>query len=252
MVLGIGAVHADPPFVGTVWVDPDIITRDDPTTFQSLAYMGRGNRLVFDGRRGDWDWMSVLRFEARFEEGRHVEIWVNPEFDRETARGHADAYARIFGRLPAVLRDCVQAIEIHGGDHAGGNDVKNRVHMNTTILSDSDHRKGFIEEVLVHEAGHACEAELRGTPHSPEWLDAQDTDPEFISEYAREHPRREDFAETLLNWIAVRYRPERVDAHYPGSDRRGRSRIDLPTWMARYHTTACSHCRASSHMRCRS
>ena len=32
----------------------------------------------------------------------------------------------------------------------------------------------------------------------------------FISEYARDHPDREDIAESFLPYLAVRYRPERL------------------------------------------
>ena len=67
---------------------------------------------------------------------------------------------------------------------------------------------------MVHEAGHACETEVRGTPPASGWRAAQADDTEFISNYARAHPLREDFAETILPWLALRYTPERVDAYY--------------------------------------
>ena len=41
-----------------------------------------------------------------------------------------------------------------------------------------------------------------------EWLAAQAADPTFISDYAMEFPEREDFAETIPAWFAVRFRPE--------------------------------------------
>ena len=136
------SVHAEPPFEGTVWVDPDIITPADPTTLQSLAYAGRGRHLVYDRRPNDWVWMSVHLFDVRFEEERRVEVWVNPEFDFATARTLANQYARMFGRLPAVLRDCVKAIEVHDGDYAaGGNDGLGRIHIPTGLFS--DWRLGF-------------------------------------------------------------------------------------------------------------
>ena len=49
------AQAAEPPYAGTVYIDPDIITSSDPTTFQSLTDAGRGfhtipNRVAyFDG-----------------------------------------------------------------------------------------------------------------------------------------------------------------------------------------------------------
>src|SRR6185503_11727901 len=35
-------------------------------------------------------------------------------------------------------------------------------------------------------------------------------DPEFISTYARDNPTREDVAESILTWLAVRYRGSRI------------------------------------------
>ena len=34
----------------------------------------------------------------------------------------------------------------------------------------------------------------------------------FISTYARDNPQREDIAESVLPWLAVRYRPERISS----------------------------------------
>ena len=43
----------DPPFGGTIFIDPDIITEDDPTTFVNLSYAGTGKRQMYD-RRTSW------------------------------------------------------------------------------------------------------------------------------------------------------------------------------------------------------
>jgi hypothetical protein len=67
---------------------------------------------------------------------------------------------------------------------------------------------GFLEEVLVHEAGHtsfdAEHAQAQG------WLDAQAADPDFISTYARDNPFREDISESLLTYYAFRHTPDRI------------------------------------------
>lgn len=36
-----GTEPVDPPFNGTIFIDPDIITSSDPTTFQGLSYAAR-------------------------------------------------------------------------------------------------------------------------------------------------------------------------------------------------------------------
>ena len=42
-----------------------------------------------------------------------------------------------------------------------------------------------------------------------EWICAQNADGKYISKYARDYPEREDMAESLVPWLAVRYRSSR-------------------------------------------
>ncbi len=221
MVVWIGMAHADPPFAGTVWIDPDIITSDDPTTFQSLNYRGLRRRKVYIRVEDRWRYVRVHLFVAIYRANRHTEkvlktgIWVNAEHfpDTDTAHSYGALFAEMLGRLPAVLRTCVKVIAIHEGPGAlGGNDSHNRISMHTDRLN--DHRRPFLEESMVHEAGHACESEIRDRPSRRKWRKARAADEGFISDYARDHPLREDFAESILNWIALRYRPDRVNAKY--------------------------------------
>ena len=80
------SVNPDPPFKGTIFVDPDIITFSDPTTFQSLSFAGQGSRTMFDRRVNDWITVNAYLFNATFDDGLTTQIQVNPEFgSSETA-----------------------------------------------------------------------------------------------------------------------------------------------------------------------
>lgn len=68
----------------------------------------------------------------------------------------------------------------------------------------------YVEEVMLHEAGHA--AWDRSHRNSPGWLAAQAADSVFISRYARDFPDREDVAESILPYFAVRYQSDRLTA----------------------------------------
>lgn len=65
-----------------------------------------------------------------------------------------------------------------------------------------------MEETLIHEATHTS----LDMSHSKnrDWLKAQNKDPEFISTYAKEHPIREDLAETFLLYFALKYKEDRI------------------------------------------
>ena len=56
---------------------------------------------------------------------------------------------------------------------------------------------------MVHEAGHSL---VIGSS----WTIAQEADNKFISPYAKEFPYREDVPETILWWVAVRCKPDRI------------------------------------------
>ena len=205
-----GGLHADPPFRGTVHdIDADIITDLDVTALISLEFNGRGIRTVFDRRPDDWVDIDAFLFDARFDNGHVIEVQVNPEFgDRSGAEEQAQRYAAAVGRLPNSLRAEVRTVWIHKGgpEHllGGGND-NILIH---TGEAESLSRRGTLEEALVHEAAHTSLDPFY--KDDARWLEAQRADGSFISTYARDHPDREDIAESALAWIAVRYRSHRI------------------------------------------
>ena len=196
-----------PPFEGTIFIDPDIITPSDPTTFQDLSVAGQGSRTMFDRRIDGWLTVEAHLFNANFDDGLSIEIQVNPVFG-ESARAlvEAEKYARVIGRLPTALREDVETVWIHKGTEPfGGGNNNLLIHIGQADLYLQD---GILEETFVHEAAHTS---LDATHASaPGWLAAQSADPTFISTYARDFPVREDIAESFLPYLAIRYRLERI------------------------------------------
>ena len=196
-----------PPFSGTIFLDPDIITSADPTTFQQLTLKGQGTRTMFDRRVAGFVQVNAWLFDAVFSDGFTVEMQVNPEFgDADAARVQADKYAPAIGRLPKALRTFVQTVWIHQGVQPfGGGNNNLLIHTGQADLYLAD---GILEETLVHEAAHTSLDGSHAT--SPGWLTAQTRDNRFISTYARDNPSREDIAESFLPYLAIRYRSERI------------------------------------------
>jgi hypothetical protein len=196
-----------PPFSGTIFIDPDIITPGDPTTFQSLSYAGQGMRTMFDRRVADWVTVNAFLFDADFDDGLTAEIQVNPEFGNSVAaQAEAEKYATVIGRLPTALRDDVDTVSIHKGTELFGGGNRNLlIHTGQADLYVAD---GILEETFVHEAAHTSLDAAHAS--APGWLAAQSADGTFISTYARDHPAREDVAETFVTWLAVQYRTNRI------------------------------------------
>lgn len=200
-------IQAEPPYSGTIFIDPDIITSDDPTTLLNVTAAGQGERTMFDRRINDWITVQAYLFNATFDDGLSAEIQVNPEFgSSDAALAPAQKYAQVIGRLPTALRADVQTVWIHMGvEPFGGGNNNLLIHTGQGDLYEAD---GILEETFVHEASHtsldATHAAATG------WLAAQTADPTFISTYARDNPTREDIAESFLPYLAIRMRPDRI------------------------------------------
>lgn len=205
MLLSMPAI-ADPPYSGTVFVDPDILLPSDPSTFVQVVDAGSGSRQVFDRRTNVSGIIDALLFNAYYSDTGTVEIQVNPEFGAIEAASKAAFYGHAIGQLPLALRVDVRTVTIHKGDEAfgGGNN-------NILIHTDSPGYHGeWLEETIFHEACHtSLDSRIANTSS---WISAQTTDPDFISTYARDNPNREDVAESCLLYYALRYSGERVAA----------------------------------------
>ena len=206
--------QTDPPYAGTVWIDPDIITPSDPTALASVTDAGRGRRTMFDRRVKDRIVVDAYLFLARFDDGLTAEIQVNPEFGSvSAAMVEASMYGRLIGQLPTALRTNVETVWIHKGNQPlGGGNNNILIHAERAEQSMA---KGYLEEELVHEAAHtSLDPPWMGIVNAVDWGAAQTADGNFISDYARDHPEREDIAESFLPYLAVRYRSARISRSY--------------------------------------
>lgn len=195
--------NAQPPYSGTIFIDPDIITSSDPSSIQSTTYNGQGMVTMFDRRVNTWVTVNAYLFDVIWDDGLTSIAQINPEFGSiANATIEAEKYAFLIGQLPKILREDVNEIWVHQGvEPFGGGNNSILIHTGQAINYENS---GILEETLVHEASHTS---LDAT-HSAStgWLNAQNADNEFISTYAQNHPTREDIAESFLPWLMVRYR----------------------------------------------
>lgn len=198
--------QAKPPYHGTIFIENEIITADDPTAFESLRDAGHGERRMFDRRLNEFVKRDAWLFEAKYNDDLTLEVQVNPEFKQEVARQHAEKFAIVLGRLPHCLRVDAKTVWIHDGKELfGGGNNNFLIHIEQ---ADEYERDGILEETLLHEGCHTSLDAYHST--SEGWKRAQAADGEFISNYAQENPLREDVAETFPLYLAVRYRSARI------------------------------------------
>lgn len=196
---------SEPPFWGTIFVSNNILTQDDPSVFGDIDYVGTGTRTMYD-RRSGWVTLQPYLFMASYNDGLAIEFQINPEFTLEEAHELSSKYALEIGRLPHSLRVDVETSWIHKGNEAYGGGNKNLlIHTGRTAEYEAD---GILLETLIHEGTHTSIDEYHKDQQA--WKDAQTADNLFISQYAQDNPEREDLAETLLLWYALRYQKDRI------------------------------------------
>ena len=217
LATGLLAAHAPataqtaPPYSGTIFLDPDIVTPADLSLFQGATYTGRGTRTVYDRRSNSFVQINAYLLALDYSSGRTIEAQINPEFGSEAAaRTEAETYGRSVGQLPIALRRDVDALWIHRGVQPfGGGNRSLLIHTGQSAIYV---QSGILEETLIHEAAHtSLDADHAA---SARWVTAQSADPRFISTYARDNPQSEDVAESFLPYLAVRHRRGRISQDY--------------------------------------
>lgn len=200
----VGGAWATP---GTVWLNTELITPADPTTFKTFTYSGMQTRTMFDRRHASWTTAERHVYRLHFDDGVVNEAVVNAELNCSTTRERSlGALAHSFGQLPHILRSGVDQIWIHpagGGAEVpwGGNRFTRSVDVYTHVGAD---KEDATEELLAHESAHAVIDSL--CVHSPFWLLAQQRDAGFVSAYAKQFADREDPSESFLAWLMTKRR----------------------------------------------
>ncbi|MFL2886906.1 MAG: hypothetical protein ACJZ4H_02735 [Candidatus Pelagibacter sp.] len=214
-------------FKDGLYTDCDVITKKDPTIFQNLSFIYKNSVDGYDRRKelyqdrltsnneGGWINFEAFIFRAEFEKGPDIHIRVNSEFKtKKKAEKQALKYAKIVGQSPQFLNSWLRNITIHKGDKAWG-----AVRESGDILIHTGMLKRFKkckEEVFIHELAHITLDPIIGIRDERmkefvvPWQKAMEADNKFISKYAKDYPHREDVAETINWWIAVRCKPDKI------------------------------------------
>ena len=198
------------PYRGSVFISNNILNSSDISTFISLESISDNPRTMFDRRNnGSWITITPFLFEAKFSDGTQIEVQVNNEFENKTnAERVALTYLEAIGRLPELFRKDVETVWIHkGNENFGGGNNNILIHHDRGL----EHEKyGLLEEIFLHEGAHTSLYYYHSS--SSGWIEAQIADNgNFISDYAKEYPQREDVAETFPLWFALKYKRDRLD-----------------------------------------
>ena len=197
----------NPPAVDDImYAAPNTILDSDPSSFIGVTYVGQGIRTMYDERIKKDIKPNAYVFLAAFDDGVEIEIQVNPEFEQTSALSQVEYYSRIIGQLPYTLRAGVKYVGIHAGNGLfNGENGRFDIHTGTGAIYIKD---GILAEVIIHEAVHAGLENAH--IHTAQWKQAQQQDLAFISNYAHKNPFTEDLADTVVAYLAIRYKPDRI------------------------------------------
>jgi hypothetical protein len=196
------------PYYQAISISENIVTEEDPSTFQDIFYQGAYPRLLPDSRSsiGSTN-VSAFIFIAAYE-NKNINIIVNPEFgNQDSAKQVATFYANVIGRLPRFLHDGIADVYVNRGfEPLLGKD-------NTLVIysqfADTLNANGILEEVFIRQSVHASlDAEIS---KSSEWHSAKIADGKEISQLAADRSN-EDVAESVLAYLGTRYRANRIPA----------------------------------------
>lgn len=158
-----------------------------------------------------------------------TEVLVSAALTAAAAEKKARKHVFALGRVPHFMRRPVKEMRIYSGVHAAT--ALNGV---ISIYEGAHYPAHRWPNVYLHESAHCLNERVRADAEllrawnravaadkarRPDALDG------FISEYAFDTPRGEDFGESLISWLAITFHPDRLAEQAPGGEEFIRSQI---------------------------
>lgn len=210
----------DPPFMATRAFGT-VRTTDWSSVPIRFAYTGVHRRRYPDASKQNAPtYAKVHVFVATWLKST-TEVLVSAKLSRLAAESRARSHVFALGRAPHFLRREVAEMRIYTGAHSATS-----LNGVISIYEGATYPKHRWPNVYVHEAAHCLNEKLRKSQSLlVRWEAAVAADRRrpnaplkgFISEYAYDKPNGEDFGESLISWLAVRFHAERLADQAPGA-----------------------------------
>ncbi|MEO1534042.1 MAG: GC-type dockerin domain-anchored protein [Planctomycetota bacterium] len=217
VVCGVGAagsaVAVDPPFVNSV-VSNDLafVLETDPNAQETFGFLEVARKEMPDKRTNEL-FADAYVFEVGYATadgaGHTIEIWANRDFELlANASPYAWRLARAIGLQPELFRNALSHVVLHNGDETAFAEERGGFFVIYSENMDDRIATSDLQHTVFHESAHvaleAAHAEAAG------WVAAQQADPGFITEYARDNAVKEDVPESAIFAFAVLNYPGRL------------------------------------------
>ncbi len=204
------AVNTDPIFPNSIVSNSlSFIELTDASVTHCMVLTGRETREMPGGPTNNLFEDNVYIFEANYADGTTVEVWATARFSSESAaESEAGEIAMRLALLPTFMRETLNHVILHTGDSTAF--AEDLAHFFVVYEENMAFRRSEndMEETLFHESVHATMDNMY-RDGDPRWANAQQTDPGFITEFARDRVT-EDLAESAIFAFTDKYFPGRL------------------------------------------
>lgn len=205
-----------------------LIIASDPTIFSGLIYHGLQD--VHEHRYitvGPTDMYQAHVYTLQMTNGLEMPLTVDAFFSESRVYEFAHRYGRVIGQMP------IQFIERLVSFSVITSQPGKVCHSSRTKQWCVERRDelfhGVVEELMLHTLSHnfldwndpnravhnifdaSIIHEHEGTLNRKEWEQAASQDNFYLTKYAETHQGVEDIAESIMGYLAVKWRPERFD-----------------------------------------
>ena len=211
-LLLITSVSAEPLFENSVVSnDLDFIQANDPSVPFKILEKERARKEMPDKRNDELFLDHVFTFGLKYDDGSSLEILASPQLkDSKTAARYVSLVGTALGKLPMALREKLSHVVLHSGDETAFAEEEGHFFVLYSANIEKRIATHDLEETVFHETIHATlEA---GHAQNPAWLQAQKSDPGFITKYAEKLPKKEDLPESALFAYTLVKHPGRLPA----------------------------------------
>ena len=175
------------------------------TAFRYLTYRGvtSGGEVYgtyWDYRNNHWNSELCFTFEAHFSDEHSIEVTTPKKdfFSQSNAKDKAVQILRVLGKTAAFVRSTLKTIATNGdGRGAGMRANHGRKSMSLNLAN------WFIQNVHKLFLQQGAQVGLLWIAQSEKWKRAQELDPLFISNYARDNPNSLDIPESFVARMLV-------------------------------------------------
>lgn len=189
----------------------DFITESDTDAFIDMEFLGQEDKEMPDSTNDELFDTDTYIFKVNFSNGNYTEIWAHSSFGSlDAAQEYAEKLTSRLGKLPEFMRNELSHVVLHNGN--AGAFAESEANFFVVYSQNIDVRisNNDLEETIFHESIHATLDALY--LESNAWLEAQQNDDAFITQYAKDNAIKEDMAETaLFAYTMIKY-PGRLSA----------------------------------------